>query len=117
MALIDDFKVKFSEFDTTYVDTNLPLLETTYTCFYGIEYKKGTSCDDEAILYLLAHLLRLQQNGSGQTTGVASKSVDGVSISYITPSNATERFSFYGSTRYGLMFMQITSKRQGAFFV
>lgn len=116
MALIDDFKAKFPEFDTTVVDNNIPALESVYPCMYGAKYGV-TDCEDEAILYLLAHLLSLQT--SGKTAIFASSKSDGdVSISYTLPNNVTEQYLFFASTSYGLLFWQVTFQdSQGAFFV
>jgi len=121
MALIDDFKARFPEFDTTVVDQRLPFLEAVFCCYFGAVY--GVSaCDDEAILQLLAHLMVLDgqtQNGNPlPLQQETSKSVGNVSVSYTTGfASTSDRDAFFGLTTYGQMFLMLTRSRQGGYFV
>lgn len=118
MALIDDFKTRFPEFDTTLVDNELPPLVSTYTCWYGGTYGSGT-CEDEIILNLLAHLLLVSAKSSDQSgsQAVASESVGSVSRSFSVPVTANDNYLFFNTTKYGKNYLMLTSKNNGAFFV
>lgn len=121
MAMTDDFKAKFPMIPAATVALYFPLFETNYKCYYGAEYGNNT-CDDEAILYLIAHLITTTQQStlisSTPNFAVASDSVDGVSTSYFM-GNATVSLneSFYLSTVYGQIYLQLISKNIGAYFV
>jgi hypothetical protein len=121
MAMIDDFKTKFPMIPDATVDTYFPMFKTNYKCYYGAEYGNNI-CDDEAILYLIAHLITTTQQsvliGSTPNFAVANESVDGVSTSYFM-GNATVSLneSFFLSTIFGQMYLQLISKNVGACFV
>ena len=66
MALIDDFKAQFPEFDPTAVDDAWTGLESLYPCLYGGEYG-SSDCVDQAILYLIAHLFYIDSNDPAAT--------------------------------------------------
>ena len=117
-------------FDSDLVSTYLPLIEGTYSCYYGADYDTGSKCDKTIILWLCAHLLSLrlkqvqdaEDTGSGSGAeierGVASKSVDGVSESFITSSYDTVgELAFFSSTPYGLQFLALTRHRIGGVWV
>ena len=111
MALIDDFKTRFPEFDSGTVDAYLPALEPVWPCYYAGTYQAG--CEQEIILNLVAHLLVGEtQGGSGASGPVASRSVGSVSESYAAPESATGQF--WRSTKYGQRFIQLTSANYGA---
>lgn len=116
MALIDDFKSRFPEFDTTVVNTKFPLIENVWSCYYGGSYSQV--CDKEIILNLLAHLLTTEINTtSGSIKGVASRSVGSVSESYATPSNQGSQTDFFNTTKYGQRYIMLTQKNKGGYFV
>lgn len=115
--LIDDLKAKFPNIDPTVIDTYFPLYETTYTCYYGALYGNDV-CDNEIILYLLAHLITTAEGySSGDTIKqVGSESVGGVSVSYVA--NALDNNEkFFTSTLYGQQYKLLTSKNMGMYFV
>lgn len=117
MAMIDDFKTKFPMIPTEKVNEYFPMFETTYKCYYGAEYGSN-ACDDAAILYLIAHLITTTQQSSltGATPNfaVASESVDGVSTSYFMGNgNTSLNDSFFLSTIYGQIYLQLISKNYG----
>lgn len=125
MAIIDDFKARFPEFDTATVDTYLPAFVNVYSCYYGGNYDDG-GCDQEIILNLLAHLLYSSYGYNGSTAGnaspikgVASKSVGSVSVSYtaMAGNDASSYNVFFGSTKYGQAFLMLTRNNFGAVFV
>jgi hypothetical protein len=118
MALIDDFKTRFPEFTTSQVDEYLPELESVYQYYYGAVYGSN-ECDDEIILNLLAHLMVTSSLNSTSTPsqGVASQSVGSVSVSYLATPTNNRNDVFFMSTKYGQMYLQLTSKNMGGYFV
>ena len=115
MSLQTDFETKFTEFSAENITDYFTLLESTYPCLYGATYG-DSDCDDQVILYLMAHLMSLQV--SGKSGNFATSKSDGdVSVSYATPTTMSERYLFYSSTKYGVMFLQLTQKNIGAVFV
>ena len=117
MALIDDFKIRFTEFQESVVDQYIPILEPVWPCYYGGSY--DDSCDKEIVLNLVAHLL-VAETASGSTTvkNTQSQSVGNVSVSY-APGMASSSFrdDWLGSTKYGQRYMMLTRSRSGAVFV
>lgn len=117
MAYIDDFKARFPEFDETTVDTYIPLISPSFPCFYGAIYGVG-GCNDQVLLLLGAHLLTLEMRaGSGALKDVASRGVDGVSVSYTNWANYNSNDAFFNTTKYGQRYLQITKRNNGAIFV
>jgi hypothetical protein len=119
--MIDDFKAKFPMIPAATVDVYFPMFENNYKCYYGAEYGNNI-CDDEAILYLIAHLITTTQQsvliGSTPNFAVASESVDGVSTSYFMGNSTVSlNESFFLSTIFGQMYLQLISKNVGACFV
>jgi len=115
MVLIDDFKTRFPEFDTAVVDQYLPIFEDVWPCYYGQAYE---ACNKEIILNLNAHLLVLQQSpGGAPVKEQSSRSVGSVSVSFESRSSASNLSDFFGSTKYGQMFLMLTSTRRRAYFV
>lgn len=117
MALIDDLKAKFPNIDAATIDTYFPLYETTYTCYYGAVYGSSV-CDDEIILYLLAHLITIADTfQSGESIQqIGSASVGSVSTSYIAnPLDNNDKF--FASTLYGQQYTLLTAKNMGMYFV
>lgn len=117
MALVDDFKARFPEFDDATVDQYIPILEPVWPCYYGGDYTDD--CDKEVILNLLGHLLTAEiKAGSGNPKSEQSKSVGSVSISYTQGYAPTsERDAWLKTTKYGARYMWLTSRRSGGFFV
>ena len=66
--------------------------------YWGTKYDLG-------LYYLTAHYLTLAEksaNGSSSSNGqIASKAVDGVSISYNNPTSTSDTDTYYNSTTYG----------------
>ena len=117
MALIDDFKVRFPEFDETTAETYVPILEPSIGCYYGGAY--DTACGLEIVLNLLAHLITIEANGSDESVkGHSSRSADGVSESFFEGmANASQRGAWFDNTKYGQRFLFLTRSRQGGVFV
>ena len=114
MALIDDFKARFTEFSDAVVDQYIPILEPVYPAYYSLAYVAATQ---EATLQLLAHLL-VDETSSGSSSAssqvVASKSVGSVSVSYAAQTKAAgEMNDFFAGTKYGKRFMLLTASRYG----
>lgn len=117
MSLKGDFKERFPEFDNQAVDTAWPGLESLWPCVYGGSYTEGESnCDNEAILYLNAHLFKVDQ-GSGPAFVSTSKSVGSVSSTSLIDPNLSADKSFFSSTKYGQRYLLLTQHRHGACFV
>ena len=106
MALIDDFKARFPEFDITLVDNNLPRLQDVWPNYFNKDYVDSTK---EAILNLNAHLLLLDQNGSFSPIqeGV-STTVGSVSESYAAKTDSSDRNDLFRSTKYGQAFLMLS---------
>ena len=116
MALKDDFKTRFTEFDNAAVDAAWPGLESLWPCIYNASYDGNNGCDDEAILQLNAHLFTVGQ-GKGPAFTSSSKSVGSVSVTKLIDPSLSARESFFNSTKYGQAYWLITQFRQGACFV
>jgi len=117
MAIIDDFKTRFPEFDPVVVDAKLPSLEGVYHCYYGLPYKAGT-CSQEIILNLLAHLMvRETSESAAPTKDISSKSADGLSVTFSQPQGQSETSLFFSTTKYGQNYLMLTKSRIGGFFV
>ncbi|MGE4267170.1 MAG: DUF4054 domain-containing protein [Deferribacterales bacterium] len=119
MALIDDFKTRFPEFNVTVVNSRVPVLEGIYPSYYGDSY---TAANKEIILNLIAHLLVLDSPTSVSTTNssvkkfVTSKSTtsNGLSTDYAKPESLTFQQEFFSSTSYGQRFLYLSSFNIGA---
>lgn len=115
MALIDDFKARFPEFETATVDTYLPILEPVWPSYYGVTYSTASK---EAVLNLIAHLITMETSGSsGASQQVASVSVGSVSESYQAAASVSEGAVFWNSTKYGQRFRRLTQGRYGGIAV
>lgn len=110
------FEAKFHEI--TFTDDEWNLAVSLYPCFYGAEWDTSP-CDDNVILYLLAHLIitiQRQQSGTGSAVGkvgngrIQSKTVGNVSASYAITAFTTEQELKYGefmSTSYGIRYLSL----------
>lgn len=124
MAIIDDFKARFPEFDTAVVDAKFPLIEPEWPCYFNRPYDTDT-CDDAIILMLCAHLMAMEvaagsQSGTGTPSRSAqSKSVGSVSVSYDAQTQTGgAMFDFFRTTSYGQRYLRMVSKyRIGGVFV
>lgn len=117
MAIIDDFKARFPNFDTAQVDAILPALIATYHCYYGGDYD-ANDCEQEIILQLLAHLFVLDTSTSNSPVRLqSSKSVGPTSVGYEASNPAGQTKSFFGTTRYGQTYLMLINPNQGGFFV
>ena len=125
MAVIDDFKARFTEFDVAIVDIFIPIFEPLIECYFIGGY---TGCDKEITLQLLAHLIAREiQSTVGGSTGAsgsplrveASLSVGSVSQSFekSLPANHSELKMFMATTRYGQSFLMLISHRGGGIAV
>jgi len=117
MALIDDFKARFPEFDEAVVDQWLPILENVWPAYYGRPYEIPNK---EAILNLIAHLLtaEITPGGGGESfKNLASQSVGSVSESYVASGQSGDNYDFFGWTKYGQAFLYLTARYRGPMFV
>jgi len=119
MAVIDDFKTRFPEFDTGDVDTYLPPLVDVWQYYWGGEY---TGAGVEIVLNLLAHLLtqQLLDNSSGSGTPLkaeTSKHVGSVSVGYAVASPSNNRDEWLKSTSYGQRYLWLVKHHHGGVFV
>ena len=116
MALIDDFKCRFPEFEVADADLYIPILEPVWPCYYGGSYE---GCGVEIILNLLAHLLVGEiSEGSDSERASSSISVGNVSESFEALSASTsDRLDWLRSTKYGQRYIMLTKSRRGGCFV
>jgi hypothetical protein len=123
MSLESDFLAKFSGNFTPDQLARLPIIEDYYSCVYNYAY--GYShCTDQAILYLVAHLLYLDSQailtggGPGSTPlgTPASKTVGNVSVSYNSFAFKSLGDADLFSTAYGREFWRLTRFRRGPLF-
>lgn len=116
MALVDDFKNRFPEFDAVIVDEYIPILEDVWPCYYGGSY---SGCCKEIILNLLGHLITVETTAdSSSPKTVASKSVGNVSLSYAPGyTSMNERDAWLKSTKYGARYLWLTSRNIGGYML
>ena len=111
MVTTSTFKTRFPEFESQDNDRVQLFLDDSATQIS--ETKFGTSYD-LAISYITAHYLSLATktaNGSSGSVGaVASKSVEGVSVSYNQATANNQNESYYASTSYGQRYLEIRSQ-------
>ena len=113
------FENRFPEFTSEILDAHYTSNANIFCCYFSKSYGADT-CSDEAILLIIAHLITIDQkatNSSGTIKDVASKSVEGVSISYNVSSTNSSSDLFFNSTTYGQRFLQLTRFNHGGVFV
>jgi hypothetical protein len=120
MALIDDFKLRFPEIDPALADTLVPVYEGVYPRYYGGLYTDES--EQEAILLLIAHLVVTDPSytGSGSAApskDIASKSAGSISVSYSAGATGSDFKAWLNSTRYGQLFVIVTSSNMGPQFL
>jgi hypothetical protein len=105
------FKTRFPEFSTE-TDPRIQIFIDDSEIFIS-ESKFGTLFD-LAVSYLTAHYLSVadkSSSGSSSSVGsVASKSVEGVSVSFNKMAAATQADDFYASTIYGQRYLELRSQ-------
>lgn len=105
------FKIRFPEFETQ-DDSRVELFINDATTQIS-EAKFGTSYDI-ALAYLTAHYLSLSVKSSSGSSGnvgaIASKSVEGVSVSYNQAQAKDQKESYYLSTTYGQRYLELRSQ-------
>ena len=117
MAVSDDFKSRFPEFDAVTVDQYIPILEPVWPSYWGGDYAAPSG--QEIVLNLIAHLITAEISaGSDNVKTAQSISVASVSISY-SPGYAptSERNAWLKTTKYGARYLWLTSRNSGGFFV
>lgn len=116
MALIDDFKDRFLDFDTAVVDQYFPVVEPVYHCYFGGDI--DDPCDKEAVLNLIAHLIVLEDRSKASSLRTtSSRSAGSVSVSYEQSANGRSTSGFFDTTKYGQRFLLLTQNNIGAAFV
>jgi len=114
MAMLDDFKARFPNIDSTLADTLVPVYELEYSCYYGGDYTND--CDKNAILLLVAHLVVSDPSYKGNDSPnrlQSSKSVGSVSTSYAAGGSASDMSNWLNTTAYGQRFLMITASNIG----
>lgn len=118
MSLRADFEARFPDmFDTGTLDRWFPLFENTYNCYIScyITLDYNNTCDKEAALLLLAHLIYLSMDaykrGGESKKDLASITVASVSQSFISnpyvPQKQSELWEWLKSSAYGLNLYQL----------
>jgi hypothetical protein len=118
MALIDDFKARFPEFDSAKVDEIVPTLDGVWQCYYGGDYENP--CDKEAVLMLMAHLFVEESSpGTEGPKETTNKAVGNVSVGFASGAGGAMNrlWPHFGSSKYGKRFMLLINKNSGAVFV
>lgn len=124
MAVVDDFKARYPELVTQYtsdvVDDRIPILLTDVPLYFNRPYE--TEKNRPIILTLLAHLLVLDQStgAAGGSAGggvVMSRAAGSVSVSFAAKNDKSKLWDFFGGTKYGQAFIQMTSNIIGARWV
>lgn len=73
-------------------------------------------CDRKRLLYLLtAHILFLQNRGSGNVGSVSNASEGSVSVGFTGIGQKGQ--NYFGQTQYGLLFLQLAKKYMSGFYV
>lgn len=109
---------RFPEFNESDVANYINGINAAWPCIYGGEYGV-TSCQDEIILNLAAHLYAIDSgrgSSSSPVNSVASKSVGDESTSY-NYADMSSKELFFSTTRYGQRYWLLISFRSGAVFV
>lgn len=119
MTVVDDFKIRYPEFDECIVDDRIPILLNDVPLYFNRPYTNARN--QPIILTLLAHLLVVDQEpavGGGASSGVVtSKSAGSVSVTFAARNDKSAMWDIFGSTKYGQAFIQMTSFIIGAKFV
>lgn len=113
MANITDFRTRFPEFDDPiatdervqlFLDDSELMIPTSWG-----------NVRDIGIYYLTAHELAISiKTSSGSTDGiaqVASKSVEGVSVSYNNKATENSTEDYYASTSYGKRYLDLARRK------
>lgn len=112
--IYNDFVTFFKEFNEEQLKL-VKLFIDTYKCYYNFDYN---GCHKLAILYLLAHLVSVNNptSNTGSNVGnfknVSSMSVGNVSMSFESTQGLGSGglSSFYGSSKYGMQFLMLINK-------
>ena len=105
------FESRFPEFSAEVLDKYFDNALNEYQCYYS-QSCLDDSCSDLAACMVVAHLIVIDNTTSASPLkDVASRAVDGVSISYIqsTKANPSDTNLFFSTTKYGKRFLQLTS--------
>lgn len=109
MAILDDFKARFPDFDEADADQYVPIFENVWPAYFNREYEPNK----EIVLNLIAHLIVMeQQDGAGPLQSAQSKSTGSVSASY-HPRESGRLEDFFASTKYGQRYLLLTRTRYG----
>jgi hypothetical protein len=116
VALLDDFIARFPEIDSDTANLLVPIYAEIWPCYYGGSYEDN--CDKQAILLLMAHLVKTDPSvsSSAPSRAASSKSVGSVSVSYDSLEAQSNTNAWLNSTRYGQMFLVLTAKNRGPVF-
>ena len=109
----------YPQFNTATLDAFFAASAATFCCVYDKPFGSDT-CTDESIFLVIAHLITLAEKSTTSTAAtkdVASKSVEGVSITYVATGSTSESDLFFNSTTFGQSFLQINRFNHGGVFV
>lgn len=120
MSLMEDFKERFKDdFSEDVIEKHLPIFAKSYKTFYEASYGVSAN-DDEAILYLIAHLIfckTLNNSGNFPILATQSDSVDGVASSNYPLNNLSAIDAFLYSSNFGQMFKLSIESNFGGVFI
>ena len=107
MPTISDFKNRFPEFNTI-DDTRIQLFLDDSDLMVSTKWGKLRKL---GILYLTAHNLAVSQiTDTGVTSSpknIASKSVEGVSVTYESGSPMDSKYNYFNTTSYGKRYIEL----------
>jgi len=109
------FEARFPEI--TFEDDEWDLAVGIYPCMYGAEWDTSP-CDDNVILYLVAHfiiIIQRQQGATGDSVGKPSQEgyTQSKSVGNVSTSNAVSAFTTQEEFQYG----NLTSTSYGKFYL
>lgn len=118
MATINDFRTRFPEFlcPLQYPDSRIQMFLDD--ALMDISVPKFGDLADRAQVYLAAHYLALAtgtMDGDAGTVGkVSNKSVDGVSVAYVSSTNqgssGSNQKDIFESTSYGQYYLELVKR-------
>lgn len=114
------FDARFPDFNSAISDKYFDIALNEYECYYSNSCPND-GCNDAAVLQAIAHLITMDsKTSSSAIKDKTSQSADGVAVAFQGNygDNPSDNQLFWGSTKYGQRFLQLTKGcGYGAFFV
>jgi len=81
MAVSDDFKSRFPEFDAVTVDQYIPILEPVWPSYWGGAYAAPSG--QEIVLNLIAHLITAEISAGSDNVKTAVSKISRQRVSFV----------------------------------